>query len=72
MASSPRGKAGPESTWISLNQAAPHLGLSADALRKRLERNTRRNVDGRLEARVDGIWAKKWGTSWRVRLGDWA
>jgi len=52
--------------WYPLREAAEILGVSADALRKRLERHSRRAEDGVIEAQVDGIRGRKFGNHWRV------
>lgn len=56
--------------WFALRDAATVLGLSAEALRKKLERsNPCLGADGVLEARLDGVVARKFGGCWRVALG---
>jgi hypothetical protein len=56
--------------WVSLNQAASHLGLDAAALRKTLERRAVRAQDGGIEALLDGVRARKFGRLWRIRFSD--
>ena len=56
--------------WYSLRDAAVILGLSADALRKQLERHVIRAKDGGIEARLDGIRARKFANRWRVSFSD--
>lgn len=53
-----------------MRDAALTLGLSADALRKQLERNVKRARDGGVEARIDGILGRKFANRWRVSFGD--
>lgn len=55
--------------WISLPSAADVLGLTADALRKTLDRRARKVADGGVEAEIDGVRARKLGRLWRVALG---
>jgi hypothetical protein len=56
--------------WVSLDKAASHLGMSAEALRKTLERRAVRAPDGTTEAALDGIRARKFGRLWRVRFSE--
>ncbi len=56
--------------WLPLLTAAAHLGESADSLRKKLERASRRGPDGAIEAELDGIVARKLGRLWKLRLSD--
>jgi len=56
--------------WFPLRDAASTLGVSADALRKQLERNVVRAKDGGTEARIDGIRARKFANRWRVSFGE--
>jgi len=56
--------------WLPLLTAAEHLGESADSLRKKLERASKRSVDGVVEAELDGITARKLGRLWKLRLSD--
>jgi hypothetical protein len=53
--------------WVSVATAAAYLGLSADRMRKTLERHARM-VDGATESNVDGVVARKFGRLWRVRF----
>jgi hypothetical protein len=50
--------------------AAEHLGESVDSLRKKLERASKRSVDGGVEAELDGLRARKLGRLWKVRLSS--
>jgi hypothetical protein len=55
--------------WISISEAGAALGMSEEALRKRLNRAARiRGSDGVTEIVTDGIRARKIGRSWRVQL----
>jgi hypothetical protein len=56
--------------WYPLREAAVALGVSPDALRKQLERHVMRGKDGLVEARVDGVRARKFANRWRVSFGD--
>jgi hypothetical protein len=56
--------------WVSLERAALHLGMTAAALRKSLERRAVRAADGATEATLDGVRARKFGRSWRVRFSE--
>lgn len=56
--------------WLSIERAAAHLGLSAGALRKSLERRAVRAGDGGTEALLDGVRARKFGRLWRVRFSE--
>ena len=56
--------------WVSLERAAVHLGMSAAALRKALERRAARAADGVTEATLDGVQARKFGRLWRVRFSE--
>jgi len=56
--------------WYPLRDAAVTLGVSADALRKQLERNVMRTKDGGTEAQIDGIRARKFANRWRVSFGE--
>lgn len=52
--------------YADLAEAAPHLGMTAGALRKRCTRGARR--EGRMiVARLGDLVAVKFGRSWRVR-----
>ena len=57
------------SPWLGVHEAAFFLGLPVVTLRRSLERAARRCDDGAIEARVDGVVARKFGRLWRVRLG---
>ncbi len=56
------------STWTSVEGAAGIVGVTPLALRRSIERNARRLPDGSIEARLDGIVARKLGRRWRVAL----
>ena len=56
--------------WVSMDKAAAHLGMSAEALRKTLERRAVRASDGTTEAVLDGVRARKFGRLWRVRFSE--
>jgi hypothetical protein len=56
--------------WYALRDAAELLSVSADALRKRLERHTREAANGGTEAEIDGVRGRKFGNQWRVALGS--
>ena len=56
--------------WYALRDAAPILGVSVGALRKLLERRAERASDGGIEARVDGVRARKFANRWRVSFGE--
>lgn len=53
--------------WVSLAVAASHLGTSPDALAKVFARNARA-VEGGVEAKLDGVRARKLGRLWRVQF----
>jgi len=55
--------------WYPLRDAAPLLGVSADALRRLFERRAELAADGTTEAHVDGIRARKFANRWRVSFG---
>jgi hypothetical protein len=58
--------------WMSVGDAAAVLGMPVLTLRRLVERSARRRPDGRVEARVDGIVARKCGRLWRVWLdAEW-
>jgi len=44
--------------------------MNAAALRKTLERRATRGPDGATEANLDGVRARKFGRTWRVRFSD--
>jgi len=55
-------------TYLTIDQAAPLLAMTPDALRKRCARAARkvgRDVQSHL---ADGIVAVKFGRTWRVRF----
>jgi hypothetical protein len=55
--------------WMSVEDAAAILGIPTISLRRTIERNAKKTGDGSVEARVDGIVAKKCGGRlWRVFL----
>jgi hypothetical protein len=67
------GHGAPGWRWLPLRDAALILGESADALRKRCERKPAKGADGAVEAKFDGIVARKLGGRWRVFLSaEWA
>lgn len=55
--------------WISVERAARTLDMHPTTFRRHLERNIFRGPDGSIEARVDGIVARKLGNRWKVLLG---
>lgn len=59
--------------WVPLRDAALTLGLSAESLRKQLERRAVRGSDGAVQAQLDGVLARKFAGRWRVVLSSaWA
>jgi hypothetical protein len=56
------------SPWVSVDVAAHTLGMSSEALRKKLDRRSRPGPDGVVEADIDGVRARKFGRLWRVRF----
>ena len=62
-------KPGAPLRWYPLRDAAVILAVSPEALRRKFERRVQRATDGVLEARVDGIRARKFGNHWRVSFG---
>jgi hypothetical protein len=54
--------------WMGVEDAASILGVPVVSLRRTIERNARKRPDGSVEARVDGIVARKLGRLWRVTL----
>ena len=54
--------------WISVRHAAQRLELKEVGLRRMLARNAQRLPDGTIEARLDGLIARKIGRIWRVWL----
>lgn len=58
--------------WMSAEEAATILGVPVVTFRRALERNARKRPDGGVDAKVDGVTARKWGRLWRVLLDpDW-
>jgi hypothetical protein len=55
--------------WLTVREAAAHLGYGVVSLRRLLDRHARRAPDGGVEAALDGLIGKKLGRSWRVTLG---
>jgi hypothetical protein len=56
------------STWITIDQAAPLVGVGPEALRARCRRAARKR-DGQIIAQLGlGIVAKKFGRSWRLHV----
>jgi hypothetical protein len=64
--------------WVGVDVAAQTLGLSSEALRKKLDRNSNLAPDGVVEAVIDGVRGRKFGRLWRVsfsaspRGGRWS
>lgn len=57
--------------WVSPDVAAKQLGISLRTLRQNLTRNSR-VVGSFIEAEVDGVYARKTFSRWRVWLGpEW-
>lgn len=56
--------------WMNVDQAAAVLDILPITLRRSIERNARRGPNGTVEAKVDGIHARKFGRRWRVALDD--
>lgn len=54
--------------WMSCEAAARILALPTVTLRRGIERHARRRADGSVEAKFDGIVARKCGRLWRVAL----
>ena len=54
--------------WMSVEGAAAILGIPVITLRRTIERNARKGKDGSVEARVQGVTARKFGRLWRVFL----
>lgn len=54
--------------WMSVEDAAGILGIPVVTLRRTIERNARKGKDGSVEARVQGVTARKFGRLWRVFL----
>lgn len=59
-----------EPRWITVREAADVLGFTPVSLRRAIERNARQAADGGIEARFDGLCAKKLGRTWRVLLSS--
>ncbi len=59
-----------EPRWVSVQSAARFLDLKPGALRRALERRAVRGDDGDVEARFDGIHARKLGRLWRIRFSE--
>jgi hypothetical protein len=57
-------------TWLTTRAAATLLSMSVDALQMALARRATRTGDGGVEARLDGIFAQKFGRRWRVMLAS--
>jgi len=59
--------------WRPLRDAALTLGVSAESLRKQLERRAVRGSDGAVQAELDGVLGRKFAGRWRVVLSSaWA
>ena len=58
----------PARAWRGVDSAAALLGIPPRTLRRALDRNSRRQVDGSITAQVDGVTARKFGRLWRVWL----
>lgn len=56
--------------WVPLRDAALTLGISAEGLRKQLERRARRSSDGAVQAELDGVLGRKLAGRWRVLLSS--
>ena len=54
--------------WVTVAEAARHLGVNEVSLRRRLERHARKAPDGATQARFDGLTGRKVGRLWRVWL----
>jgi len=48
--------------WMSIEDAAHHLAISEVTLRRRFQRVARKAADGAIQARVDGLTARKVGS----------
>lgn len=57
----------PTLRWLSVREAARILNESPITLRRRCASNAR-HVDGTLEARFDGLVARRLGGTWKVFL----
>lgn len=59
--------------WMPLGEAAAFLGESPITLRRRCAANAQPPRDGVVEARFDGLIARRLGGTWRIWLsGGWA
>lgn len=59
--------------WMSIEDAARHLGVNDVTLRRKFQRAARVVADGATQARVDGLTARKLGSHWKVWLSPtWA
>ncbi len=58
----------PDAAWMSIEEAAGVLRVPTVTFRRAIERSARRTADGSVEARVDGVRARKFGRLWRVWL----
>ncbi len=56
--------------WVSVREAALALGFGVVSFRRLIERHTRRDAAGGIEASVDGVRARKVGRTWRVLLSS--
>lgn len=54
--------------WMSIEDAARHLACNEISLRRRFQRCARKAPDGAIQARVDGLTARKVGSHWKVWL----
>ncbi len=54
--------------WLTATEAAELLRLNVRVFRRMLDRRARRGPDGAVEARFDGVVARKVGRTWRVAL----
>jgi transposase InsO family protein len=64
----PHHEAAPQGRWCAVDQAATFLDVSVVQLRRLFERNARKEPDGTILSRVDGLTARKLGRQWRVWL----
>lgn len=55
--------------WLGIDEAAGIVGMPVVTLRRAIERAARKKPDGAIEARFDGLVARKLGRRWRVWLG---
>jgi hypothetical protein len=55
---------------MRVEDAAAILGLEIVTLRRAIERNARRDREGRVRSDFDGVSARKIGRHWRVFLDD--